>query len=218
MSKSIDLKQCLEVAKRAAKEGGALALKYFKSQDFQKWDKPDDSPVTEADHEVEKVLRKHLEPAFPEHRIIGEEFGVSGPDSGWDWWLDPIDGTRSFISGGTSWAVLIALVYQGVPKLGLIFMPVLDRWFLALEGEGAFDLEHQALTPEHGMEILDLWGLTLEDIERAPDFTPKPWDIAPLNIIYRELDFIEEERFQKLSFGDHALQEAIDHYFSQVNQ
>ncbi|MBD9372739.1 inositol monophosphatase family protein [Rhizobium sp. ARZ01] len=91
--------------------------------------KPDASPVTIADRDAEAVMRRMIEAHFPEHGIRGEEFGVCRTDAEWVWVLDPIDGTKSFISGSLAFGSQIALVRQGMPVLGIIDQPITkERW------------------------------------------------------------------------------------------
>lgn len=91
--------------------------------------KADESPVTVADREAERILRALIEERFPEHGIAGEEFGKVREDAEFVWSLDPIDGTKAFISGSPRFGTLIGLVRNGSPLLGVIDMPVLDeRW------------------------------------------------------------------------------------------
>ena len=90
--------------------------------------KTDGSPVTTADRECESLMRASITSEYPAHHIYGEEFGGDTGD-GFVWVLDPIDGTRSFISGSRQYCTLIALVHDGSPILGVIDMPALDeRW------------------------------------------------------------------------------------------
>jgi len=91
--------------------------------------KRDMSPVTAVDRGVEAMLRERIELAWPEHGLLGEEYGPSRVDAEFVWSIDPIDGTRSFISGWPLWGTLIALLRGGSPVLGVLDMPVLDeRW------------------------------------------------------------------------------------------
>lgn len=91
--------------------------------------KADDSPVTQADRQVEAALREAIATHHPGHGIFGEEFGASHADSELVWSLDPIDGTRAFISGNPLWGTLLALLHRGRPVLGVIDIPMLDeRW------------------------------------------------------------------------------------------
>lgn len=92
-------------------------------------DKPDLSPVTIADREAESALRALIEKRFPEHGILGEEHGTVRVDAERVWVLDPIDGTKSFISGVPLFGTLIALMERGAPVLGVIDQPISrERW------------------------------------------------------------------------------------------
>ena len=91
--------------------------------------KADQSPVTVADREAEQAMRRRIEAAFPAHGIIGEEFGRVREDAEYVWVLDPIDGTKSFISGVPLFGTLIALLRRGEPLLGIIDQPIArERW------------------------------------------------------------------------------------------
>jgi histidinol phosphatase-like enzyme (inositol monophosphatase family) len=89
--------------------------------------KADLSPVTIADRGAEQLLRARIAKRFPEHGIIGEEFGSERGEAEFVWILDPIDGTKAFITGLPLWGTLIALLHQGQPVLGCIHQPVLDQ-------------------------------------------------------------------------------------------
>jgi inositol-phosphate phosphatase / L-galactose 1-phosphate phosphatase / histidinol-phosphatase len=92
-------------------------------------DKPDRSPVTAADRAAEQTMRALIENRFPEHGIIGEEFGRLRENAEFVWVLDPIDGTKSFISGVPLFGTLIALAHNRRPILGIIDQPVSrERW------------------------------------------------------------------------------------------
>ncbi|RSE90560.1 histidinol-phosphatase [Achromobacter denitrificans] len=96
--------------------------------------KADESPVTQADREVEAALREAIAREYPEHGIFGEEFGASHAEAELVWSLDPIDGTRAFISGNPLWGTLLALLHRGRPVFGLIDIPMLDeRWIGAAD-------------------------------------------------------------------------------------
>lgn len=96
--------------------------------------KADNSPVTIADKQAEAVIREVIAAAYPEHNILGEEAGgtISGA---FDWVIDPIDGTRVFISGKPLFGSLIALCYQHQPVASVIDMPMLDEMFIAIKGQ-----------------------------------------------------------------------------------
>lgn len=89
--------------------------------------KNDGSPVTIADRESERVMRKLITERFPSHGILGEEMGSHHLEAEYVWVLDPIDGTRSFIAGGFDFGSLIGLMRNGVPILGVISQPVLGH-------------------------------------------------------------------------------------------
>jgi histidinol phosphatase-like enzyme (inositol monophosphatase family) len=87
-------------------------------------------PVTEADRGAEAAIRRLIEARYPDHGVIGEEYGEDRPDAEHVWVLDPVDGTRAFISGLPLWTTLIALKQAGRPTVGVIAQPYLDEVFL----------------------------------------------------------------------------------------
>ncbi|TWA82886.1 histidinol phosphatase-like enzyme (inositol monophosphatase family) [Azospirillum brasilense] len=111
-----------------ADEARALSRRWFRTP-VAIDTKADDSPVTIADREVEAALRRRIAERFPDHGIFGEEHGRDRLDSEIVWVIDPIDGTRSFISGWPVYGTLLAVLERGVPAVGVIDMPVLgERW------------------------------------------------------------------------------------------
>ena len=98
--------------------------------------KGDASPVTEADRAAERALRAFLARRFPTHGIIGEEYGIERGDAEYLWVLDPIDGTRAFVTGRPLFGTLIGLLHRGVPVLGLIDQPVTGERWVGLAGQG----------------------------------------------------------------------------------
>lgn len=99
--------------------------------------KSDASPVTLADRGAEAAMRRLINQRFPDHGIFGEEYGVERGDAEHVWVLDPIDGTKSFISGNPLFGTLIALVENGRPVVGLIDMPVLDESWVGADDRPA---------------------------------------------------------------------------------
>jgi histidinol phosphatase-like enzyme (inositol monophosphatase family) len=87
-------------------------------------------PVTAADHGAERAIRAAIAARYPEHGVIGEEYGEDRPDAEFVWVVDPVDGTRAFISGLPLWTTLVGLRYQGRPVVGLIGQPYLDEMFV----------------------------------------------------------------------------------------
>ena len=127
----------LDFAKSAARAAGAVILPYFRSgadglglenklqQGFD--------PVTLADRQAEQVIRQHITERYPEHGIYGEEFGLQSGD-GLTWVIDPIDGTRAFMSGMLHWGVLLALFDGEKPIVGVLYQPYTDELFF---GDGS---------------------------------------------------------------------------------
>ena len=87
-------------------------------------------PVTAADRDAEAALRRVISGRFPGHGVIGEEYGQDRPDADWVWVLDPIDGTRAYVSGLPLWTTLIALLHEGEPVLGVVAQPYLREAFI----------------------------------------------------------------------------------------
>jgi inositol-phosphate phosphatase/L-galactose 1-phosphate phosphatase/histidinol-phosphatase len=120
--------ELVEFAGRLADESGAIAMRLFRSGvGFEL--KADRSPVTVADQQAEAAIRKRIGATYPEHGVIGEEYGKDRRDAEFVWVLDPIDGTKSFITGRPTFGTLIALTHEGRPLLGIIDHPALrERW------------------------------------------------------------------------------------------
>ena len=98
-------------------------------------------PVTSADKAFEKFIRKEINKKFPNHQIIGEEFGHQKSKSDFTWVLDPIDGTRSFVIGNPTWSNLISLNYKGFPVLGLANFPILKKYYFNTSDKAAYVFE-----------------------------------------------------------------------------
>ena len=123
----------LELAAAAA----SVALPLFRHRDLGEINKGNASradvdfdPVTEADKGAERAIRALINARYPDHGIIGEEYGSENTEADYIWVLDPVDGTRAFISGLPLWTTLIGLRYQGRPVLGIIAQPVLEEVYL----------------------------------------------------------------------------------------
>lgn len=100
--------------------------------------KADQSPVTIADQNAEEMLRQRIHKYFPDHGIIGEEFGEEAATREWVWTIDPIDGTRSFIQGLPMFATLLCLLHKGEPAMGIICLPALGETVWAVKGKGTY--------------------------------------------------------------------------------
>ncbi len=128
------MQEWIELAEELAEESGELIRGYFASGVAVE-QKADASPVTAADREAEALMRRRIEARFPEHRVVGEEFGASGgEDSDYQWLLDPIDGTRSFVHGVPLFGTLIALLEKGRPILGVIHLPIAEEMLVGAMG------------------------------------------------------------------------------------
>ncbi|MCA9193211.1 MAG: histidinol-phosphatase [Planctomycetales bacterium] len=127
------LSSAIEMAAMA----GEVTLKYFRTRiGVQR--KGDNSPVTIADQEAEKAIRSELERRYPKDSILGEEFGVQAGTSEYQWIIDPIDGTKSFISGVPLYSTLIGIVRDRECLGGVILIPALNEIVLAARGTGAW--------------------------------------------------------------------------------
>lgn len=134
------LEALLEFALDAVWRAGRVTLAHFQTG-LKPEHKSDNSPVTIADREAEQVLRRLIQAQWPGHALIGEEYGHaagSGEDGGYTWIIDPIDGTKSFVSGVPLYAVLLALVKDNEPLLGVMHFPGLNEMIHAARGRGCY--------------------------------------------------------------------------------
>jgi myo-inositol-1(or 4)-monophosphatase len=138
------LSELTDVVDALIPQAGALALRWFRADpaDLGMADKGGDAgfdPVTEADRTVEDFLRGELNARFPGDRIVGEEQGITGPSgAGRCWVIDPIDGTKAFITGVPAWGILLGLMVDGRPVAGWMHQPYLGETFMAAAGVGVF--------------------------------------------------------------------------------
>lgn len=132
-----DLSQRLDLALVAAREAGEITLQYFRQSNYAVEWKQDRSPVTVADRTAEEHLRQRIAAVFPGDAILGEELADRPGDSGFRWILDPIDGTKTFISGVPLYGTLIGVEFDGRSVVGVIHIPALDETAYA-GGAGAW--------------------------------------------------------------------------------
>jgi histidinol-phosphatase len=129
----------IEVLQRAAEafavEAGEVTLRYFGGL-VEHEAKGDGSPVTRADREAEALIRREIESRWPDHGIVGEEYGTAREHARVRWILDPIDGTRSFMRGVPLYGVLIGVERDGEPVVGVAHFPALDETVSAGRGLG----------------------------------------------------------------------------------
>lgn len=152
MSES-ELMSRLALANEIARSAGRLTLDYFQTDRYEVVQKGDGSPLTIADQEAETMMRAAILDTFPDDGIVGEEFGITEGKSGFNWILDPIDGTKSFICGVPLYGTMVAV--EKTPEsidasgsrnalIGSVFFPGIDVGIFASRGQGAWSFEHDS--------------------------------------------------------------------------
>lgn len=126
----------IEQVKSIVVEAGKRALTRWGQVDPEF--KADQSFVTAVDRETEEFIAAQLQKAYPGFAFVGEEFGWRGPQEAPVWACDPIDGTTNYVFGLPHWCVSVGLLHQGVPELGVIYLPALEELFWATRGQGAY--------------------------------------------------------------------------------
>ena len=128
---------------RLATASGETILPFFRTSlsidDKGSNSNKDFDPVTEADRAAEAVMRRLIKANFPQHGIVGEEFGPEREDAEYVWVLDPIDGTKSFIGGFPVWGTLIALMHRGTPVFGMMHQPFIGERFSGDNGSATYN-------------------------------------------------------------------------------
>ncbi|MBV8346495.1 MAG: histidinol-phosphatase [Mycolicibacterium sp.] len=128
----------LALALELADDADSLTMLRYGAQDLRVHTKPDMTPVTDADNDVEATLRSKLGLRRPGDSVCGEEFGGTRAFTGRQWVIDPIDGTKNFVRGVPIWATLIALLSDDVPVVGVVSAPAMQRRWWAAAGQGSF--------------------------------------------------------------------------------
>jgi histidinol phosphatase-like enzyme (inositol monophosphatase family) len=129
------LDDLVRLAEHLADLSGAIIQRHFRTG-VAVDDKADLSPVTIADRESEAAMRARIERSFPDHGIVGEEYGPKRPEAPYVWVLDPVDGTKSFITGKPLYGTLIGLLHEGRALFGVINMPALGERWVGIVGRG----------------------------------------------------------------------------------
>ncbi len=130
-----DLADLRRAAEDLARQAGEITLRYF-GQRLAPESKSDGTPVTRADREAETALREGILSRYPDHGVLGEEFGATNEGARVRWIVDPIDGTRSFIRGVPLYGVLIGIEIDGDPAVGVAHFPALEETVSAAAGRG----------------------------------------------------------------------------------
>lgn len=175
-SKSWSLEDDKQTLHRAVRGAAEIAMKFFKNDQVETWDKDNDTPVSEADIAVDKYLQSALMRNRPEYGWLSEETEDNADRLSCRrvWVVDPIDGTKAYLNGTDDWGISVALVYKGKPVLAVFYAVARDEFFEAEVGKGAF---------KNGEEIIVSWQ---KDISTARmqgcknEFTtgkywPLPW-------------------------------------------
>lgn len=137
MDKLYPMKELMAFASELADAVGDVHRRYFR-QPFSAEYKDDTSPVTQVDREAETVVRERVMQRYPEHGILGEEFPPHQPEADYVWIIDPIDGTRYFMTGHPTFALLLGLACRGEFILGVIDQAISGERWIGADGEGSF--------------------------------------------------------------------------------
>ena len=128
----------IDFAMELAQIASQVTLGFFRTKAYQVERKSDRSPVTAADKEAERAVREAISKGYPQDGLLGEEFGSLAGQNDFEWIIDPIDGTKSFISGVPLYSTLVGLTYQGRPLIGVIAIPALGELVMGAIGCGAW--------------------------------------------------------------------------------
>jgi myo-inositol-1(or 4)-monophosphatase len=153
-------------------------------------------PVTTSDKAFEKFIRSKIKKKFPDHQVIGEEFGQKKTKSDYTWVIDPIDGTRSFVIGNPTWSNLISLNYKDTPILGLANFPILKKYYINFSDKIAYvvhngkrkkiSVNKKAIFKDVKVSAAFHGWLSLDKQKKIPQIlkliqcSNKIWDIHPL--------------------------------------
>lgn len=160
--------ELLASAEDLAREAGEVVLRYFGAVVAAER-KADGTPVTAADREAEAVLRERITARYPDHGILGEEFGEHAPGAAIRWILDPIDGTRSFMRGVPLFGVLIGIEVGGTPAVGVAHFPALGETVSAGTGLGArWNGRPAQVSAVEGLDAALVLTTDVERLRRGP--------------------------------------------------
>jgi inositol-phosphate phosphatase/L-galactose 1-phosphate phosphatase/histidinol-phosphatase len=156
---------CLALAHAMADAAAQVIRPHFRTR-IAIHAKADASPVTMADRDAEAVMRRMIEAQFPDHGIRGEEFGTCRIDAEWVWVLDPIDGTKSFVSGSLAFGTQIALLHCGKPVLGMINQPITGERWVGAAGVATLGREPIRTSERTALDQAILYTSALEQFDR----------------------------------------------------
>jgi len=170
---NLNLDELREFSISLAKASSKCNLRHF-HKGIEVLRKVSGSPVTIADRETEVFLREKIHEKYPDHKILGEEYGLSGKDSIYKWVIDPIDGTKSFINNIPLYSTLISLLENGNPIMGLIHIPYMNKTAIALKDRGCYiDDVKASVSPINKLEDAFLVMTDPSKNLRITEFTEK---------------------------------------------
>ena len=133
------MEKYLNVTKKLAKKAGDELLSLYKNREnFTYSSKSKGEIVSQADHLAEEIIIRGIQESFPDHNIYSEESGVENNQSDYTWIIDPLDGTTNFVFNLHFWNVSIALMHKGNPIIGVIYAPMYNEFYTAVDGGGAY--------------------------------------------------------------------------------
>jgi histidinol-phosphatase len=187
-----ELQRWLDLALGWCDEADAEAMRWFR-RDVETTAKPDRTLVTAADKAIEQRLRERIRDAYPDHGLVGEEYGTDAGEASVRWYIDPIDGTHNFVRGVPLFGTLLAVERDGIRQVGVMSAPALrERWFASRGGggwaHGAHDPEPRRIrvskvTAVEDAQLLYGSGASIDRSGRAPGFA------ALRNDVWRERGF-----------------------------
>ncbi len=158
----------IALAERLAEASAAIITRYYRTR-VAVDNKADGSPVTVADREAEAAMRALIREAFPDHGIIGEEYGNHQPDAPYQWTLDPIDGTKNFLAGSFLFGTLIGLLKDGQPILGALNHPLTGHLLIGAAGQTRLNGQPVNVRPCARLEDAVLLASTHVSVARYAD-------------------------------------------------
>ena len=170
----------LGAAVKFARQAGQQTLQLFRATEVGLEWKSDGSPVTLADQNAEKLLRELIGQQFPEDAILGEEFPEKTGTSGYQWVLDPIDGTKSFVSGVPLYTTLVAVMKDDQPQIGIIYAPAVHEMVFAEVGRGCWHaINDGAPRPARVSQVTELKDAVVLTTSVRAFTTSRPEDARP---------------------------------------
>jgi histidinol-phosphatase len=185
----------MDVALSLCDAADQISMHHFQ-HDLRIETKPDRTFVTQADREIEEVVRAHIRAAFPDHGIVGEEFGEEMADATFRWYIDPIDATNSYLRGIPVFATLIALERDGEAVVGAVSAPALGTRWYTWAGGGAWAVDQRSTAAPRRLHVSGV-----SRIEDAQLLTSSPSDPA-MNARLPGLAATLRRAWRERGFGD----------------